>query len=163
MDNMSQSDKNEILRLLGSIVFASQSAEISIKSFLPYLKSNAKRAKKRTSTHKKRTLGDLARLFASTLSGDEDLLLQLKEELARVVSDRNRVTHHFFEAYESDLLSGNSGSIIMSLQSILSNTQAFGSAMSAISTSVRAARTAPGQDGGAHAEIVIFGEDRVAS
>ncbi len=163
MDSMSQSDKDEIFRLLGSIVFASQSAELAIKSFLPYLRSKESGAPRPTDSSKKRTLGELAGLLATKLSGDEDLILQLKDELARVVSERNRVTHHFFEAYEADLLSGNSASIIESLRSTLLNTQAFSSAMIALGASVHTARTAASQAGEAATEILIFSQDRFAS
>ena len=163
MDSISQSDKDELFRLLGSIVFASQSAELSIKSFLPYLTSKDRTRSKRSGNYKKRTLGELAGLLTTTLSGDEDLILQLKSELARVVSERNRVTHHFFESYEADLRCGNVESIVDSLRSILLNTQAFASAMSAIGTSIHTARTAADQKGLAVAEVVIFSENRVAS
>ncbi|QOW22030.1 hypothetical protein [Novilysobacter avium] len=121
MAAISQSDKNEILRLVGGIVLTSQDVERYLKHVLPYIGNGELSVSSQIARHeklKKRMLGLLVGELVDSSTSDS---LDFSQHMARIVHDRNQVVHHFNETYGQQLSTGSADEVKASLQSVLAN------------------------------------------
>ena len=125
MTVVSQSDKDEILRLVGSIVLVSQDVERYLKHVLPYMGNGEPTVSAQIARHeklKKRMLGLLVGELVDSTTSDS---LDFSQHMARLVHTRNQVVHHFNETYAQQLSSGSVGEVADSLRTILANLTSF--------------------------------------
>ena len=125
MATPSRSTKGELLELVGAIVLSTQDAEMYLKFILPFTDSNDPSISSALARHaklKKRTFGDLVGKFVGSSTSES---LALAQHLANLVDQRNRIVHHFGETYGSQLRSGDSQQVIVSLQTLQANVDGF--------------------------------------
>lgn len=125
MASSSQTDNDRILQLVGAIVLTGQDVERYLKAILPFtdakdpsLGAVIRRQDKLT----RRPLGELAGKLLEASTSDS---VGFAEHLAKLVDARNRVVHHFNEAYGAKFAAGQTREIASSLESVLLNLKAF--------------------------------------
>ncbi len=125
MNGNSQSDNERILQLVGAIVLTSQDVEHCLKVALPFVASkdaSLGAALRRHEKLKRRPLGDLVGSLTQASSLEPP---DLKQYLAQLVDDRNRLVHHFNETYGQSLATGNYKDVIASLEAQLVGLRSF--------------------------------------
>ena len=125
MRQMSQTENERLLRLIGAIVLASQEAEHYLKVTLPFIgydDENLSSYLKRIEKLKKEPLGGLAGKFvAQTNSHSTDF----PGHIANLVATRNQIVHHFNETYGELLNAGAHQAVFDSLETLLTNLKSF--------------------------------------
>jgi len=125
MADLSQSDNEAILRLVGGIILTSQDAERYLKFVLPFLSSsdpNLSAALAKMEKLQKRMLGQLVGDFVDSTTSDS---LDFAQHMARLVASRNQVVHHFNETYGAQLEVGAAADVISSLRTLQGNLTIF--------------------------------------
>ncbi|CAG4970763.1 hypothetical protein [Novilysobacter luteus] len=125
MATISQSDNENLQRLVGAIVLASQDVEGYLKVIVPFMATEEATLQSVIQTHGKlqrRMLGQLVGHFVDSTTSDT---LGFAQHMAQLVNDRNRIVHHFNDTYGAQLASGDIASVISSLQAVLGNITNF--------------------------------------
>ena len=121
MAEVSQSDRDEILRLIGSIVLTSQDAERYLKIVLPFTGDGEPDLGKQLARHEKLKKRMLGLLVGDLVESSTSESLDFAQHMAKLVHSRNQIVHHFNATYREQLSSGATDEVITSLREVLAN------------------------------------------
>ncbi len=136
MSTLSQLDIDKIFRLVGTIVLESQRVERNLKLILPFVDSGAiglGESLQKLRKQEKHSLGKLVGNFVDSSTSDS---LDFAQYMARLVSTRNQVVHHFHENFGAQLESGAQQEVLTALEQALLDLKNFGNLIEKIVLSV---------------------------